>query len=178
MLKEQVTFLSSQVTELNRTVRFQERLIDRLLTYLPVSTKEYIPTALVQKTTTTTKSSLCSESSGVVERVDLGLPQDADLEGWRDRLPRTLAEVPPRTVRYADEKDTRRTDYDRRSRDRHETRDRDNSRENQKSHRSRSRNRDPERRRSNTPSGIRIVTIVLLCNQEKTLLSTTPTWLN
>ena len=46
MLKEQVTFLSSQVTELNRTVRFQERLIDRLLTYLPVSTKEYIPTAL------------------------------------------------------------------------------------------------------------------------------------
>ena len=85
MLKKQVTFLSSQVTELNRTVRFQERLIDRLLTYLPVSTQEY--TALVQKTATTTKSLIRSESRGVVERVDLGLPQDADLEGSRDSLP-------------------------------------------------------------------------------------------
>ena len=116
-----------------------------------MSTQEYIPTALVQKTATTTKSLIRSESSGVVERVDLGLPQDADLEGWRDSLPWTLAEAPPRTVRYPDERDSRCTDYDRRSRDRHETRDRDNSKENQKSHRSRSRNRDPERRRSSTP---------------------------
>ena len=40
MLKEQVTFLSSQVTELNQTVKFQEKLINKLLTYLPDSAQE------------------------------------------------------------------------------------------------------------------------------------------
>ena len=170
MLKEQVTFLSSQVTELNCTVRFQECFIDRLL-----STQEYISTALVQKTATTTKSSLCSESSRVVERVDLGLPQDADLEGWRDSLPRTLAEVPPCIVRYADETPdaptmtaapgiARRLEIWTTLQKTRKATVREAVIAIQKE------DQIPQ-------SVIRIVTIVLPCNQEETLLSTTPTWM-
>ena len=109
LLKEHIGFMVNQMTELVQTVRFQEKLIDRLMAYLPASasvSNEYIPApaptpspapAPVYIPTTITKPkpvvrNLSSDT--VVERVELGLPRDSELREWRKE---TRSKVNPST---------------------------------------------------------------------------------
>ena len=99
LLKEHIGIMVNQMAELVQTVRFQERLIDRLMVYLPTSasvSNEYVPAPAptlapvpvpVYIPTTITKSkpvvrSLSSDT--VVERVELGLPRESELREWRE----------------------------------------------------------------------------------------------
>ncbi len=85
----------NQMAELAQTVCFQEHLINRLLTYLPASTSEYIPepstsipapalaSALIYVLTAKPKPNR-SLSSDTIERVELGLLKESELRKWRE----------------------------------------------------------------------------------------------